>query len=48
MIEPSGLRIGTMELAQKPKQPTVNPNSDSVIKQQLTNKKQTKHGLKRS
>jgi len=48
MIEPSGLRIGTMKLAQKPKQPTVNPNSDPVIRQQFTNKKHTKHGLKRS
>jgi len=48
MIEPSGLRIGYIGSAQKPKQPTVNPNSDPVIKQQLTNKKHTRHGLKRS
>jgi hypothetical protein len=48
MIEPSGLRIGTIGIVQKPKQPTVNPNSDPVIKQQLTNKKHTRHGFKRS
>ena len=47
MIEPSGLRIGTIGLIEKPKQPTVDPEVDPTIKQQLTHKKR-RDGHKRS
>jgi hypothetical protein len=34
----TGIRFGSLEPAQKPKQPTVDPQQDPTVKQQLANK----------
>lgn len=47
MIEPSGLKIGTIGPVEKPKQPQVDPESDPVVKAQVTHKKR-RNGYKRS
>lgn len=34
----TGIRFGSLEPAQKPKQPTVDPSQDPTVRQQLKNK----------
>jgi len=34
----TGIRFGSLEPAQKPKQPTVDPQQDPTVKQQIKNK----------
>ena len=50
MIEPSGLRIGSIGPVEKLKQPQVSPENDPVLQQQQHNKinKGKKHGSRRA
>ena len=43
----TGIRFGSLEPTPKPKQPTVDPQQDPTVRQQLANKKR-RDGHKRS
>jgi hypothetical protein len=43
----TGIRFGSLEPVQKPKQPTVDPRQDPTVQQQQTHKKR-RDGPKRS